>query len=1211
MSSLQPGQTLAHYRIIIKIGQGGMGEVYKAEDLKLGREVAIKLLPPGGPADDKARQRFLREARSASALNHPNIITIHSIDESDGLDFIVSEYIGGESLKARLDQGPLDFMQVLDLGSQVSDALAAAHNVNLIHRDIKAANILITPRGQAKVLDFGLAKIVQTLPSEIDKEASTMVADITDAGQIMGTVSYMSPEQTRGEPLDPRTDIYSLGVVLYEASTGRLPFTGPSLLSIMHEIATGYPTPPSAIKPGLPLEFDLIIERALAKDRDRRYSTASEFGEALKVLKGTSTDSFFGFALAETTQPAVEPEGFVGREPEIKKLGELLRQTIGGSGRVVFITGEPGIGKSSLADEFMGRARQKHPGLLVSRGRCVEQYGTGEAYLPFLDAVGALLSGPGRERIAAVLRTYAPTWCLQLPAAFVSTGSLETLQRETIGATKERMLREMGDVLGALAASTPLVILLEDIHWADPSSIDLLGHLCRRVGGQRLLVIGTFRPEDVERSGHPLKTCKLEMQAHNLCEEIVLGLLSHEHIASYLDLRFAPNDFPGELPALIQRKTEGHPLFATSLVQFLNERGDIAKVNEHWTLTRPLSEMDLETPESVRSMIRKKIEALDEEDRRTLQYASIEGEEFTSTVLAKLLGTDELDLEERLDRLDKTSRLIETRGEEEMPDGGLATQYRFAHSLYQNVLYGDLVSKRRIMLHRLAGEQLVQHYGRQAPRIAAQLAMHFERGRDFGSAVEYLIQAGDNASELYANDEAEKHYSRALSLIEKLPDEAQTARRLAIYQKRGGVSFALSKFDQAAEDFTQMLNQAQALRDSALESGALNALTLTLFYSHRLTEMAARAEASLGVAERAGSESLRVETLQLIGLKHICYGELAEAKARLDEVIRIARSIDHKPVLVSGLGWRGLLHFFQTEYERAEKVLTEANTLAAEMRDGFLVLLSLFVLGLTRGNLGRISEALATLNEGIKMAQRNGDRFWFPRLPNCIGWIHRELQDFDHALEYDHQGLEVGREHHVLEAEANSLINLGIDYTHTGKSEKTLSTFSEAESIFERDAWFRWRYNIRLQAGTCEHWLAQGDLEQASEYARRLLEVATQYEARKYVAVAHKLAAEIAMARGDLAAAERELNVALDGLREHPAPLVAWKTYATLGRLRSQLGDSTSAHDAFAQSAAVVNSIAAHISDERLRATFLNSVSVREVLAGANESMGASSQKLS
>ena len=189
------------------------------------------------------------------------------------------------------------------------------------------------------------------------------------------------------------------------------------------------------------------------------------------------------------------------------------------------------------------------------------------------------------------------------------------------------------------------------------------------------------------------------------------------------------------------------------------------------------------------------------------------------------------------------------------------------------------------------------------------------------------------------------------------------------------------------------------------------------------------------------------------------------------------------------------------------------------------------------------------------MAERNGDHFWFPRMPNCIGWIHRELQDFEHAVKHDQNGLEVGREHHVLEAEANSLINLGIDFAQTGKGEKTLPSFHEAEGIFERDAWFRWRYNIRLQAGTCEYWLSLGDLKQAGEYGRRLLEVATQYQARKYIAVARKLLAEIAMANGNFAGAKAEINAALDQLSQYPAPLVAWKTYATLARLQHEVSD--------------------------------------------------------
>jgi predicted ATPase len=225
-----------------------------------------------------------------------------------------------------------------------------------------------------------------------------------------------------------------------------------------------------------------------------------------------------------------------------------------------------------------------------------------------------------------VLRAHAPTWCLQFPS-FASREALEQLQRETIGATKERMLREMADALGALAASTPVVLLLEDLHWADPSSVDLLRHLGHRIREQRLLVIGTFRPKDVDLSNRPLKNCKREMEAHQLCENVVLGPLDTEHIASYLDATFAPNAFPPGLAALIEQKTEGHPLFATSLVQFLVERGGIVRTDTQWTLGSDPSEIGLDVPEGVRGMIRRKLEVLDGEDRRALEYASVEGEE--------------------------------------------------------------------------------------------------------------------------------------------------------------------------------------------------------------------------------------------------------------------------------------------------------------------------------------------------------------------------------------------------------------------------------------------------------------------------------------------------------------------------------------------------------------------------------------------------------
>jgi len=1192
---------LLHYRLVEKIAAGGMGDVYKAEDTKLGRTVALKLLPSAVKQEPNAKRRFIKEAQSASALNHPNIVIVHAIEEANGLDFIVMEYVEGQTLKRLITQdGALPVGKLLDVAIQIADALDAAHSISLIHRDIKSANILVTPRGVAKVLDFGLAKSIRNVVDEVDNEAPTLF-ELTGEGVVMGTIAYMSPEQTRGEILDSRSDIFSFGSVLYEAATRSLPFPGQSALATMDAIARLEPTPPSRLRPEIPGEFDAIVGRALQKDRERRYSSAAEMARDLRDLHAGLTGSWTGPSVVydrDLIDSSATP--FVGRDVELVKLEECLRQAVDGNGKVVFITGEPGIGKTSLSDEFLRRARTHFRSLMVSRGRCIEQYGTGEAYLPFLDALSVLLDGPSKDRLGSIMRSHAPTWCTQLPAVFSSTGAVDHLQQDTIGATKERMIREMGDALGLIANASPIVLLLEDLHWADSSSIELLRHLCNRITSQRVLLVGTFRPEDIERSNHPLKSCKAEMKMHKLCEEIPLDSLSREHIIDYLNVTFKPNDFPSNLADHLHEKTEGHPLFTTNLLQYLSERGDIVKANEHWTLARPLPEIELDAPESVRSMIGKKVDQLNEEDRRTLQYASVEGAEFLSTVVADLLGMDPVDIEERLARLEKTHRLVITRGEEDLPDGSLATRYRFAHALYQNFLYGDLVNTRRVMLHKQAGQQLEKHYGKRAPQLATQLALHFERGRDFARAIEYLIHAGDNAAKFYGNGEAADHYTHALELVQRLPAESRSEVLATLYQKRGAVNMALGRFAQSVDDYVSTLKQEDALTP-AKQSGTLNALTMTLFFSHRLEEMERYAEEALAAAKVAGSEELRLETMMLIGLKHLCYGEVDEGLPIIEEVIKSARSINCKPALMAGLTWRGCLYFFQTEYEKSIEVEIEARKLASELRDGFLLLTSLFFHGLSLGNLGHFSEALAILEDAISKARRNGDSFWFPRMPNCIGWIHRELQDFEGALKYDEEGLDVGREKHVLEAEANSLINLGIDHTHAGKHGETASVFAEVRDIFERDKWFRWRYSIRLEAATAEHWLRQGDLSKAKEFTARLFSTASEFKARKYIAVAHQLKAAIAVAEGEIDGARAEFAEALAVLEAFPVPVVRWKVLADLGRLLKDAGDREGSQKAFADAREILERCATNVTDEVLRSNFLNSAAVQEVMAGSNE----------
>jgi predicted ATPase len=380
---------------------------------------------------------------------------------------------------------------------------------------------------------------------------------------------------------------------------------------------------------------------------------------------------------------------------------------------VIFVTGEPGIGKTAVVETFVAQAAA-HPGLWVARGQCVEHYGPGEAYLPVLEAVGRLCRAPGHERLLTVLRQQAPLWMAQLPW-LLSAAEREALQRELLGATQARMMREMAAVLETVTAETPLVLVLEDLHWSDEATMDLLAWLAQRPDSTRLLLIGTYRPVDVIVRGHPVKAVKQALQQQRRCQEVSLAVLSAEAVAEYLTARLPGSHLPEALTQLIAQRTDGHPFFLVTLVEDWLARGVLRERDGQWGLTVASADGERGVPASIRQMLALQFERLTPEEQRVLEAASAVGVTFSAAAVAAALARDVVAVEEECERLAQRQQWLRPAGKTEWPDGTVAGRYAFIHTLSQYMVYQRVAPARRVRLHQRIGTRLEEAYGvRQA-----------------------------------------------------------------------------------------------------------------------------------------------------------------------------------------------------------------------------------------------------------------------------------------------------------------------------------------------------------------------------------------------------------------------------------------------------------------------------------------------------------------
>jgi DNA-binding winged helix-turn-helix (wHTH) protein/predicted ATPase len=570
----------------------------------------------------------------------------------------------------------------------------------------------------------------------------------------------------------------------------------------------------------------------------------------------------------------------VGREPELAWLRRALARARSGERQVVFVTGEPGIGKTTLVEAFLQQVGDAG----IARGQCVEQYGAGEAYLPVLDALAHLCREPGGDAVKALLDRHAPTWLVQIPA-LVGAAELEALQRRIQGASRERMLREITDALDAAAAERPLVLVLEDLHWSDRSTVDLIAALARRRDPSRILVLGTHRPTDLIVGRHPLRTVQRELAARGQCEELTLGLLTSVEVTRYLDARFLTHDFPPDLGRAVHHGTDGNPLFMVNVVDDLVARRSIVDVSGRWRLDVAVDEVARGVPEGLRQLIENHIERLAAEERAVLEVASVAGSGFHAAAVAPAATLEPASVEACCNELVRRGAFLRAAEPILLPGRPPAACYEFLHAIYPTVFYDRLPVARRAHLHRQIGETEEALRGDRAGEIAAQLAVHFERAHDHARAVRHLRRAAESALRRHALHEGVAHLRRALGLLRALPEtSARAAEELPVQVALGGALMATEGYGSAAVE--RAYARARALGGRLSDAPELFPMFRGL---HRFSLV--RAEIGVSdrlatrcrrIAERSRQRALRVEA-HLARAESACYlGALRRAAAALE-----------------------------------------------------------------------------------------------------------------------------------------------------------------------------------------------------------------------------------------------------------------------------------------------------------------------------------------
>ena len=784
----------------------------------------------------------------------------------------------------------------------------------------------------------------------------------------------------------------------------------------------------------------------LSESTTKTPSTSSRSNEPKSPSKVTAVSS------------STDVQEMLGRDSELAKLRTWLDRAMRGERQIVFVTGEPGIGKTTLVQAFLEQA-SRDSAILVARGQCLEHYGSGEAYLPVLDGFSRLCRSAAATQVLNCLRQHAPSWLAQMPSV-IQPAERSALQSQAQGATRERMLREMAEAIETLASESPLLLVLEDLHWSDYSTLDLISYLARRQGRARLMVVGTYRPVDVIVGDHPLKGVKRELQAHSLCHELPLEYLTEESVAEYLNTRFPGHQLPARFRRTIYQRTEGNPLFMVNLVEYLVDQKMIVEEKGSWNLRVELTDVEKGVPSNLRQLIEKQIERLDPDQQMVLEAASVAGMECSSIAIAAGLDMPVALVERCCEELAGRHQFLSPAWLVDLPDGTVTPRHRFIHVLYRDVPYRMMAPMRRSQIHQRIAERGVAIYGDHSSEIAAELAMHFEQSRDWPRAVQYLVQAAENATRKSAHHEAADLAQRGLAVLNLLPQSTErdrqeiSLRMILILSLMAVKGFAWAGVEEVYAEGKDLFRSS---KPSPERFNWLYLLGLLHMFRGKIRPALEIADQVVAIAEGLQDPRLIMEAHRAKGSTLLEMGRCSEALEHVSRASQLYSANPNTQTLISGRDCKVLsecsagkalwaLGFPDAAMQRMQVGLEYARQLAHPQSLAYATHFAAHLHQL-RGE-PRLAQERA--KEGIRVAEEYYMELWvgFGRI--ALGWAEAELGDVQQGIEQMQQGLAAYRATETKIFYPTFLASLADQLNKTQQIEEGLAVIAQALTCSEQ-----------------------------------------------------------------------------------------------------------------------------------------------------------------